>query len=393
MRLTNSGWALLALAAALVVVGRFFGTLELFLLAGIALTTVVLAALVTATRRLELAVNRQASPAQLRAGAPARIDLTLRNRGRRATPVLRLHDNVAGHGGARLQLAPIPGGGQSSLSYRLPTQRRGPLAIGPLELEFGDPLGLTSSRVEASSQAELLVHPRLVELSPLRAGSGASSGVDHHAARSLAPAGDEFYALRPYVVGDELKRVHWRNSARLDDLVVRQEERPRQGQVVVILDVRSESYDEAGFERAVSAAASALHAAWAGGDAVRFLTSNATDSGPLTHRGQLDAVEERLARVVRTPVASLARTIENAARSATGGSLVVVTGHGGDDMSGATARVRRTFGAVVVIVCQHHGDAGAGVIVHDGRADLAQQWDQHLHRHVGGGRNRRLVRR
>lgn len=392
MRLTRAGWALLAAGVGLVAAGRFFGVLDLYLLAGTALVAVAAAAVLTLVRRLELSVTREASPVRLRAGSPARIDLTITNHSRRSTPVLRLHDRVGGLGGAVLQLAPIGPGGSTRVSYRLPTQRRGPLPVGPLELDFGDPLGLTTSGVEASSRTELLVYPRLIELTPLRAGSGAAARSERHVSRALAPAGEEFYALRPYVIGDELKRVHWRNSARTDDLVVRQEERPRQGQVVVILDVRTESYDDAGFERAVSAAASALHAAMAGGDVVRFLTSNGVDSGPLRTRSQLDAVEEQLARTTATPLASVLRTIDDAVRASTGGTLVVVTGVAAGDLAAATAKAGRTFGVVLLVSSQAQVRPVPGLIVHDGNADLSQQWDEQLQRSGPGHRRRPAVR-
>jgi uncharacterized protein (DUF58 family) len=391
MQLTRAGWGLLTAGAALFVVGRFFGALELHLLAGMAWTAVLAAVVLTGTRRLRVTVDRRASPSQLRAGSPARIDLGLGNEARRATPVLRLHDPVGERGGAVLHLAPIAAAERTTVSYRLPTERRGQLAVGPLELTYGDPLNLTTARVQGSARTELLVFPALVELAPLRAGAGTITGSDHQALRTLAPAGDEFFALRPYVLGDELKRVHWRNSARVGELVVRQEERPRQGQVVVVLDVRRDAFDDDGFERAVSAADSALQAAWAGGDAVRFLTSNGGDSGPITQRPQLDAIEERLARIATTPAASVVRTIEDAARATTGGSLVVVTGRASDDVAAAATRAMRTFGVMVVIACQPSSDPPAGVLVHDGRTDLAAQWAQHLHHQRTGGRAQRLA--
>lgn len=390
MTLTRSGWGLLAAGVGLVVAGRFFGVLELFLLAAMAFAAVVLAVVITSVRRLRLAVDRRVAPSRLRAGSPARIDLRIENPGRRATPVLRLADQVGDGTGAVVHLAPIDGGGEAQISYRLPARQRGPLWVGPLRVVHGDPLGLTTSQLEARSRVELLVFPALVPLSPLRAGAGTVNGTDQQVVRSLATSGDEFYALRPYVLGDELRRVHWRNSARLDELVVRQEERSRQGQVVVVLDVRRDGYDGAGFERAVSAAASVLHAGWSGGDALRFLTSAGGDSGPITQRSQLDAIEERLARISATPAASVVRTIEDAARASTGGSLVVITGRASEDVLATAARSRRTFGVIVVIACQDGPDA-AGVIVHDGQADLAAQWDELLRRQRSLGRARRAV--
>ena len=54
----------------------------------------------------------------------------------------------------------------------------------------------------------------------------------------LGRSGDEFYSLRPYVVGDDLRRVHWPSTARRDELIVRQDERHWQGRTTVLLDVR-----------------------------------------------------------------------------------------------------------------------------------------------------------
>ena len=393
MGLTRSGRTLLLGVVALVVVARFLGTLELYLLAGMAMVAVVAAFLLTVTRRLRLRIDRQVSPSRVRAGVPARVDLTVENEGSRASPVLRILDRVGDGPGGNLLLAPLRRSATTTISYALPTARRGPLAIGPLELTHGDPLGLASATIVGAPRAEVLVFPSLVDLAPLRAGSGTLTGSDRQVVRSVAPSGDEFFALRPYVLGDELRRVHWRNSARTDELVVRQEERPRQGQVVVVLDVRRDGYDEPGFERAVSAADSALHAAWAGGDVVRFLTSNGGDSGPITQRSQLDAIEERLARVAVTSAASVVRTVEDATRSTTGGSLVLITGHVVQDTIGVATRARRTFGAVVVITTQAREDPPPGVLVHDGTCDLASQWLRHLHRDRSLAGEGRLVSR
>jgi len=45
--------------------------------------------------------------------------------------------------------------------------------------------------------------------------------------------GDDFYALRPYVVGDDMRKVHWPSTARRDELMVRQDELPWQGRVTI----------------------------------------------------------------------------------------------------------------------------------------------------------------
>lgn len=375
MRPTRAGIGLIITAVVCVVAGRVLGLLELYVLAAMGAAALVYAALYTSTVRLDLAVGRTATPARLRAGSPARIDLVLQNKARRRTPLISAHDSVQGSRGAALLLAPIRSGQDARIAYRLPTSRRGAIKVGPLDLTLGDPLGLTQARLRAAEVTNLMVHAKLIELRPLVAIAGHDPTAELQPIRSLAIAGDEFFALRPYVVGDELKRVNWRASARTDDLVVRQEERPKTGRVTVILDRRREVYDEEGFERAVSAALSALHSGFRGGDALRFLTTAGPALTDIRSRNDLDAVDEQLALIATTESASLVRTLEEQSRMGRGGTLVVVTGGVVKHLDVVVARARRTFGLVVVITCQRSdGAAPSWTISHDGTTDFPAQW-------------------
>ncbi len=375
MRPTRAGIGLLITTVACVVAGRILGLLELFVLAAMGGVALLLAAIYTATVKLDLGVGRTASPARLRAGAPARIDLVLQNKARRRTPLISAHDSVQGSRGAALLLAPIRSGRDARIAYRLPTSKRGVIKVGPLDLTLGDPLGLTQARLRAAEVTNLMVHPQLVELRPLVAIAGTDPTADQQPIRSLASSGDEFFALRPYVVGDEIKRVNWRASARTDDLVVRQEEKPKTGRVTVILDRRKEVYDEPGFERAVSAALSALHSGFRGGDSLRFLTSAGPAVTDIRSRADLDAVDEQLALIDTTESASLVRTLEDQTRIGRGGTLVVVTGAVAEHLDTAVSRSRRTFGLVIVISCLTPASGAVPwAILHDGIENFPAAW-------------------
>lgn len=378
MRPTRAGLGLLIVGIALALAGRLLGIIELYLLAAMALIAVALAAVYTMTTRLDLSIGRVTTPARLRAGTPARVDLAIRNRARRRTPVLSAHDHVQGGRGASVLLAPLSAGREARVAYRLPTNRRGRLRIGPLDLSLGDPLGLTRSQVRAAGTTELTVHPKLITLAPLVAVAGHDPTADQQPLRAIAISGDEFFALRPYVVGDELRRVNWRASARTDDLVVRQEERPNTGRVTVVLDRRAEVYDEESFERAVSAALSALHSGFRGGDALRFLTTAGPAVSDIRTRSELDGVDEQLALIEPTRSASLIRSVEELSRVSRGGTLVVVTGALSDSVEPAVARANKAFGLVLVVTCaasHHHRDGiPPWAINYDGATDLAGGW-------------------
>lgn len=375
MRPTRAGLGLIIIGVGMLIAGRLLGILELYVLAAMTLIALILAAIYTASTRLDLSINRLATPSRLRAGSPARIDLTMRNRARRRTPVLSAHDQVQGGRGASVLLAPLHANNEAKVAYRLPTQRRGQLRIGPLDLSLGDPLGLTRTHIRAAEVTNLMVHARLIELMPLVAVAGHDPTADQQPIRAIANSGDEFFALRPYVVGDELKRVNWRASARLDDLVVRQEERPKTGRVIVLLDRRAEVYDTDGFERAVSAALSALHAGFRGGDALRFLTTAGPAVSDIRTRSELDAVDEQLALIATTEGASLVRSLEDLNRMSRGGTLVVVTGQLQGPIEQVIARSRKTFGLVIVISCMAPADPNPPwAITYAGTDDLAAEW-------------------
>ena len=72
----------------------------------------------------------------------------------------------------------------------------------------------------------------------------------------MSDLGDEFVTLRDYEVGDDLRRVHWRSTARTGELMIRQDEARWRSRAAVVLDVQPGAHDAASFEVAVEAAAS-----------------------------------------------------------------------------------------------------------------------------------------
>ncbi len=143
----------------------------------------------------------------------------------------------------------------------------------------------------------------------------------------------------------------------------------------MLLDRRSEVYDEDGFERAVSAALSALHSGFRGGDALRFLTTAGPAISDIRTRSELDAVDEQLALIDTTQSASLVRSLEELNKATRGGTLVVVTGLLQGPIEQVIARSRKTFGLVIVITCMQPPDGPwPWAITYAESDDLAAEW-------------------
>lgn len=347
--LTRQGWLVAGGVTALLVAGRVFGVLELFVLGAAGAALLFLSLAFVALVRLRLAVVRTVTPPRVYAGNPSRVELSIRNDGQRRTPVIRLFDPVTGTRGADLLTGPLDPGEVAQAAYRLPTASRGILAIGPLEVIVGDPFGLASSTAQAAPRAELTVFPHIddVVAVPQTSGYDPHAGAEHPSA--LGQSGEDFYALRQYVLGDDLRRVHWPSTARRDELMVRQDELPWQGRVSVLLDVRRSTHSPASLELAVSAAASVITASWKRRDLVRFATTAGTDFGFAAGSAHAEAIMEHLAVVAACAGGTLRGMVDSMASNAASGSLVVVVGAVPDAELAMLGHLRGRFGSVTVV--------------------------------------------
>jgi uncharacterized protein (DUF58 family) len=348
--LTRQGWLVVAGAGVLLVVGRLLGLLELYVIAAAVVLLLVACGVYVAQARLDLEVGRSVHPPKVHAGSPSRVELAVSNLRPSSTRVLRLHDPVSGTRGADLLLPPLGRRARATAAYRLPTDRRGILGVGPLQVIVTDPFGLISSSTTGAPATEVTVYPRVDEIEPVPYTTGHDPLSGTKQPNALGRSGEDFYALRPYIVGDDLRRVHWPSTARHGELLVRQNELPWQGRTTVLLDVRRTAHKGESLELAVSAAASVITANWKRHDLVRLITSDGVDSGFAPGHQHLEAIMEHLAVVQTTSGASLRGMIESLNRSGNGGALVVVLAEVPDDEVRALRRLRSRFGSVTVVV-------------------------------------------
>jgi uncharacterized protein (DUF58 family) len=165
--LTTTGWSVAIGSIALIVVGRLLGIFELFLIGAGGAALVVAAVIRVATLRLRVEVSRELQPARVPAGTPSRVVLRVRNRCGLRTPVLTLRDPVGRGRTARVVLAPLGKEDTVRAAYRLPTERRGMLRVGPMAIEVTDPFGIASSTTEGAGITELTVWPAVDDVLPL----------------------------------------------------------------------------------------------------------------------------------------------------------------------------------------------------------------------------------
>lgn len=198
--------------------------------------------LFTSLRRPRVVARHQIHPDRLSPGTTGEVVVTLASSGGggptlefAAAPVADLTP------GARLVLPGIRPGRPVQASYPLYASRRGRFVIGSPMLRIADPFGLWEDVHTIDSRAEVLVVPAPVTLTGLPVGAGHQSAASGRAVAG-AVGGDPDVAVREYRSGDDIRTIHWRASARHDDLMVRLEEPVSHGGALVLLDHRAEAH-------------------------------------------------------------------------------------------------------------------------------------------------------
>lgn len=256
--LTLRGLAFVLAGAVAVAAAFVLDERDLLFVGVLALLLPALAWVFAGTRRAPVEVEHRV-PQRLQAGETGVLRLRLHNPDRRPSRPLDVLQPGTRHlvEGVRRLVPPIDPGGYAEIVLPLAAERRGTYAVLPPRVRFVDPLGLSQVRRQLPAGADVLVLPTVVPLVGLPrglSGRGSSSGDSHGTSGGYPDAG-----VRAYRSGDDIRTVHWRASARLEDeLVVRVAGGASLGEALLVLDHRHVGFASglAGLEVAVTLAAS-----------------------------------------------------------------------------------------------------------------------------------------
>ena len=240
---------------------------------------------VQAQNRGGLRLVRSVNPHPVTVGSQAvvEVDLTSRGAGQRLDR-LQIAERAAHElSGARSLRARVQrSADRLTLRYTIWPDRRGRWPVGPLEVQRRDLFGLVGWRGPLGPAMLIAVRPAVTTLS--MANRASSTDVDRAAVGARTPAADDS-SLRDYRSGDDLRRVHWRSSARRGELVVRQDERAGRRPSTVLLDIPG---DDVSAEWSISLAASIALALVASGHHVRMLGGDVLNASTDHHRPDTD---------------------------------------------------------------------------------------------------------
>jgi uncharacterized protein (DUF58 family) len=377
--LTTRGRCLLAAGTTLGVCAVLLGQRDLLRAAVFLVGLPLVAVLIVSRTRYRLACSRLLDPPRVEVGRGSTVRLRLDNVSRLPSGVLLMEDAlpfVLG-GRPRFVLDRVEPRGVREVSYPVRSEVRGRFRVGPLSVRLTDPFGLVELTRSFSSADDLVVTPVVSPLPAVRLGGDWATGGEA-VSRAVSATGKDDAATREYREGDDLRKVHWRSTARVGELMVRREEQPFTSRGTLLLDARGVGHRGQGpgssLEWAVSAVASVGVSLVRSGYALRLVGDTGLDlvppAVPMTEGTLLDA----LAALQPSPRATLEGAVEQLRRTGVEGVLVAVLGAMEADDVEQLARLRHGAGACVAVLVDTPTWAGSpGTATHAAAATLLRR--------------------
>jgi uncharacterized protein (DUF58 family) len=187
-----------------------------------------------------LSVARELHPSRSFGGESVDVTLKVRNKSNKKFDAVYLEDSVprplvleAGTKHIAVSLRP---GEAVEYSYRISAPLRGSYVLGPLLFRLSDTMGFHEHSGQVRELSDLRIYPRVEKLGPIELRArrvGPWPGMVP--SRNIGP-GSEFFELRLYSPGDELRRINWKASAKLARLVTSEYEGEQVTDVLLVLD-------------------------------------------------------------------------------------------------------------------------------------------------------------
>ena len=183
-----------------------------------------------ARQRFRLATRRTVTPARLPRGEDADVLLEVANTDARPGGLWVLTEQLPARARRPAALRRRPAGRRRDGAAALPACTAAGAAgtsLGPLRLRLVDPFGLVRAHRRRQRHRGAAGRPAgAAAAGQRRARRRGHGGGGEGSRRSIAVHGEDDVSTREYRYGDDLRKVHWRATARTGELMVRLEERP-----------------------------------------------------------------------------------------------------------------------------------------------------------------------
>ena len=228
-----------SVVAVLIAVVGWYKTINLLVLAGYFLLALLAVNLRLAWRASSrLSVSRKPVPP---AFAGELVALTAEIRNDAAHPITTLVTARSADNRTAWMFAPLAAKDQRTITARWTFSRRGRHVLGPIVVDSSYPLGLVHVVRSLAGEASVQVLPTLgnANMEQFRrwlVRQNAGEGETRRPSRRPALGTGEVRGLRPYRPGDTPREIHWKTSARRNQLWVREYDRTEPLDLILIVD-------------------------------------------------------------------------------------------------------------------------------------------------------------
>jgi len=186
------------------------------------------------------------------------VTYTLRNSSRLPKLWLEVHNPTTVPGGLPGRALSLSGRQERSWLVRAPLTRRGHFRIDPLAIRTGDPFGFFEASAAVGQGVAVVVYPRLEPVPAWKLPSANIEG-SHAAPERTIQTTPLAMSVRPYAPGDSMNRIHWKSTARHNEIQVKEFDLEQTADAWIVLDlqrsVQTGRGDESTTEAAIRAAA------------------------------------------------------------------------------------------------------------------------------------------
>ena len=175
----------------------------------------VIAAILVSRARLRMSCERSIEPAQVPLGSPMKGQIIIGQDGILPAGILMLEDLVPHELGTqpRFLVDRADQTWRRVVEYPLLGRVRGRFSTGPLTVRTVDPFGLVQLDRQFVATSEVMVTPRIVPLPTIRT-IGGGGGTGEARPHRVGVIGQDDALVREYRQGDDVRRIHWRSTAR-----------------------------------------------------------------------------------------------------------------------------------------------------------------------------------
>ncbi|WZO99495.1 DUF58 domain-containing protein [Isosphaeraceae bacterium EP7] len=218
----------------------------IFLVAGLVFGP-IFASLIFSSRTVRKVRVHRRVPAYLFCGDPLNLDYTLDNdRKWTAALAISIEDHlipldrtIPGSStiNPRIFFARVPSLGRGRLRWQGPSPARGRYMFSEMDMKTRSPFGLLEWQDTVGETDELVVYPQVGQLARRwyvmqREASETRRGSRH----DVTAQQQEYHGMRDYRSGDSPRWVHWRTSARVGQLMVKEFEQQHEQDLAILID-------------------------------------------------------------------------------------------------------------------------------------------------------------